>query len=119
MAMRSGNLIVEPAEGEAAQRVVVQGSDGCSGACRNHAIDGGGAGNVAGKRNSGMDEQIGVADRGVILARVNPAGAAMMRVHARRAQGRTDFPDIGTDNEIRSQAATGLRRQGAGYAAVL
>src|SRR5208282_1240968 len=73
---RSGGLSSESAEGQPCG--VLPG--------RNHSLDRQRTGQIARKRNLGLDEKIGATDSGVVVRRVSTTRPGMMRINAEPAQ---------------------------------
>ena len=53
---------------------------------RNHSLHRERPGYVTGQRNSGMNEEIGAADSGVVMRRISSSCLGMMRINADTAQ---------------------------------
>ena len=53
---------------------------------RNHALDRHRTGHITRKRNSGMNEEIGVLKSGMVMRRINSTCLGMMRINAHGAQ---------------------------------
>ena len=53
---------------------------------RNHALDRHRTGHITRKRNSGMDEEIGVLNSGMVMRRISSTCSGMMRINADAAQ---------------------------------
>lgn len=95
-----------------------QGESGCALPSGNHSLDRHRPGQITRKRYAGMDEQIGVTHSGVVVRRVCTVCPRMVRIDAKPAQQRADFPYVRADDKIRAHGTTGFRWQDARNTAI-
>jgi len=61
-----------------------------------------------------VDQQIRVAERAMVLDRIQPARPRVRHVEAERAQHCAELPDVGANDEARAHPAARAGRQGTG-----